>query len=284
MSPRHLELVASTGGPITDDSLRQIQRGLVAFLFQGDETVRRYVAETDTVGAQERLGIYGDAYRLRLLEVLTVDFPGVRALVREDEFERLGLDYLYHHPSRHFSLRYFGSAMSRFLAQHEPWREWPWLAEMAAFEWTLSEAFDAANAPVATLDEVAAIPPLAWGEMRLQFHPSLRRLDLRWNVPAVWTARVQEAVPHDLATQETAGAWVVWRRALRNFFRSLPADEAWALDAARRGEPFAELCEGLCDWVSADQAPARAAGLLHSWVVNSLVSTIAWTLPEDRDD
>lgn len=69
-------------------------------------------------------------------------------------------------------------------------------------------------------------------------------------------------------------AWVVWRQDLKNFFRSLSVDEAWALDAVRNGETFATVCEGLCEWIDPQNVALHAAGLMKQWITDSMVSGI----------
>jgi hypothetical protein len=223
--------------------------------------------------AEVRLGIYADAYRLRLLEALETDYPGLRALLGDTDFERLGRAYIDAHPSRHFSLRWFGQHLEAFLRNAPPYRDQPVLADMARFESAMTDAFDAADARVLGIDDMAGVPPEAWAGMRLALHPSVRRIDLGWTVPPFWKAVDAEQEP-DGPPQPTPQpiGWVVWRQALDTYFRSLEVDEAWALDTARRGETFAALCEGICEWVDPHNAPARAAGFLKQWIADGMVS------------
>lgn len=67
-------------------------------------------------------------------------------------------------------------------------------------------------------------------------------------------------------------SWLVWRQDLRTYFRSLSVDEAWAVDTAAGGSSFADICEGLCEWIDAQNVAAHAAGLLKRWVADGLVS------------
>jgi hypothetical protein len=46
-------------------------------------------------------------------------------------------------------------------------------AEMAAFEWALSLGFDAENASILTLQDLAAIPLKNWAALKFRFHLSL---------------------------------------------------------------------------------------------------------------
>ena len=57
-------------------------------------------------------------------------------------------------------------------------------------------------------------------------------------------------------------SWVIWRQELKTYFRSLPVDEAWAIDTAVAGGTFTEICEGLTEWIDAQNVAVHAAGLL----------------------
>ena len=287
-----------------------LQSDFQAFLLNGDERMLNRVAGTAKVSAPARLAIYYDAYRLRLLEALDRNYPVLHAWLGDEAFERLGLAYLATHPSAHFSIRYFGHRLPEYLTTAKDWRDRPYLGEMAALEWALSEAFDAEDSSIMKLEDMAAIPPDAWPEMRFHFHASVCRLNLNWNVPVIWKAinqaiaaekngaacRGESSATPSLFQEEGRGrddhlitdvtapiaaehpqSWLIWRRDLKTFFRSLSVDEAWALDAARSGDSFAGICEGLCEWIDAPNVAMHAAGLLKRWITESLIdkSTLA---------
>jgi hypothetical protein len=287
-------------------ALADLQSDFQAFLLDGNERMLGRVTGTAKVSAETRLAVYYDAYRLRLLEALASNYPVLRAWIGEEEFENIGIAYVAAHPSRHFSIRWFGHLLPEFLAATQPWQDKSSLAEMAALEWALSEAFDAEDGTVIGVEDMAAIPAPAWPGMRLQFHPSAQRLDLRWNVPMIWKA-VNRNLDGEKSTASCRGetsatpsagkeqrgdapaltdvpapmeheypqAWLVWRQDLKTWFRSLSVDEAWALDAAMTGENFAAICEGLCEWIDAQNVALHAAGLMKQWITDGLVGGIA---------
>ncbi|MCU7833468.1 MAG: hypothetical protein KZQ56_12985, partial [gamma proteobacterium symbiont of Lucinoma myriamae] len=96
--------------------------------------------------------------------------------------------YLNKKPSQHFSLRYFGHQMSSFLSVTEGYKEQTILAEMAQFEWLLREAFDAADKSYLNMEELQKIAPERWPELKFDFHPTVNRVDLRFNIPQLWQA------------------------------------------------------------------------------------------------
>jgi hypothetical protein len=252
-----------------------LQADFQSFLLRGDERMLDRVVGSAKANAPRRLAIYYDAYRLRLLEALDSNYPVLHAWMGDDEFEKLGLAYLEAHPSTHFSIRYFGHRLSEFLASAETYRDKPYLGEMAALEWAMSEAFDALDSPGVDLDAMASIPPEAWPEMRLALHASVHRLDLRWNVPAIWKAIKEDQAPEEPSAGEWPQPWLVWRQDLKIFFRALSVDEAWAIDAARAYEPFASICEGLVEWIDAQNVALHAAGLLKRWMIDGMIVNIA---------
>lgn len=256
------------------NGLRRLQEDFQDYLLTGDGRVQARVLGSEQVSTTERLSIYADAYRLRLLEALDTDFPGLRALLGDAEFDAMGRAYIAAHPSPYFSLRWYGDRLSEFLRTTEPYSKYPAFAEMAEFEWAKSDAFDAAEATLASIADMAAIPPAAWPGLHFRFHPSVRRLDLRWNVPTVWKADDAGTEPPALECAEYPIAWLLWRQDLLTYFRSLSVHEAWGLDALRRGASFADMCEGLCEWINAPEVAVHAAGLLKQWLTDGLIAEI----------
>jgi len=223
---------------------------------------------------ERQLAVYIHAYAARLKEVLASDYPAVLMAIGEDAFERLSQAYLETHPSHYFSLRDFGARLASFIAGEPAYDELPWLAELARFEWALGQAFDAADSAIGTIDDMAAIAPRDWPDLGFDIHPSLQRLDLRWNIADMWSSLTAEQPKPVTATETEAIPWLVWREQLTTRFRSLGFDEQAALDCARTGGSFGEICEQLTAFVDADAVPLRAATLLKAWLAQGLIIAI----------
>lgn len=249
-------------------SLAQLQSRVTAAILAAESSD---IAPLDGRAPERGLRVYIDAYRLRLIESLATDFPGLQALTGVDTFGELARTYVEQHRSRHYSLRNYGQGLPSFLRTAMPWAariEW---AEMAVFEWCMSEVFDAADEESLQPEALAQLPSADWGECFLQPAPTFRILPLHTNVPALWKCQqATEALP-DVIKTEDATLWLVWRHQMTVYYRALEADEVWALDAMR-GASLADLCAGLCRWHDPGQVPARAAALLRRWVDESLIS------------
>jgi hypothetical protein len=255
-------------------ALHNLQSDFQQYLLTGEGAFVDGIVGDARIDAATRASIYYEAYRLRLAEALETDFDALRAYLGEEKFDDLCRDYVGAHVSDHYSIRHYGRHMARFLAETEPWRDEPFLAEMAAFEWAMVDAFDAADAPPATTADMEQVPPERWPAMTFSLHPSLQRLNLSWNAPAVWNAvDRKEPLPVAVKSPYPIG-WMVWRQGLQIYFRSLSVDQAFALDAMRAGESFAAICEGLCEWIDAQHVALHGAGLLKQWLEDGLIRDV----------
>ena len=255
-------------------ALSNLQKEFQNYVFKRDRRMEREVVGTRRASAKTRLGIYSGAYRLRLLEALDTDYPALRALAGDDEFEKLGYAFIESHPSPYYNMRWYGGELAEFLKTTPPYNEHPVLNEMAAFEWIMALAFDAPDDPVVTVEDMAKIPGDAWPALVFTPHASLQRLNLEWNVPSFWKAVDKKEAPEPPLKNEFPIGWVLWRRELNIYFRSMSVEEAWAMDAMRSGNTFAEICGGLCEWIDELQVAQHAAGMLKGWIAEGMIKEV----------
>lgn len=138
-----------------------------------------FIKPNDRLTSFERLEIYNRQYWYRLKDCFYDDYPGLRALLGPDRFEKLACAYLTSHPSKSFTLRNLGSRLLGFL-QAEP----KWIAgcreaamEVARLEWAHIEAFDNEALPPLDTDSLLGVDP---SSIRLRLQPHLGLLQLRY--------------------------------------------------------------------------------------------------------
>lgn len=254
--------------------LRRLQLELQRHLLTHDGSIADAIVNAPPLPVAERLEIYAHGYRVRLVEALAETYPLLQRLLGDDDFTALAESFVAAHPSVHRSIRWYGRELADHLSRTPPHAEQPILAELTQLEWTLAEVFDAPDARPQTRAAFAAVDPSAWSELRFEFHPSLRRLLLRWNTAAAWHALNNEQTPPYPECAEHAVPWLLWRQGLQNYFRSMAADETLALDCALRGHSFGEICEALSEWLPEQEIPLRAAGLLGAWADSGIIVAI----------
>ena len=250
--------------------LYRLQQGMMAWMIEKNPDIQKDIASTKGVSTEIRLAVYGNGYGYRLIDALSENYPAVHTLLGDESFFEMTYAYMKAYPSKHFSLRFFGSELEDFLSNS--YGETPVLAEMARFEWALRNSFDAKNQITIDMAALQQIPLESWGNLKFSFHSSVSRLNHEWNTPQLWAAIDEGADPIPPEKLEYPYSWLVWRKELLNYYRSLDVDEAWALDAAMQGESFEALCGGVCEWVDEEHAPTRVAGFLSLWIQDELLT------------
>lgn len=250
----------------------ELQRAVQRHVVHGDTAVLPEVNESDKVPLTVRLGIYSNAYRLRLIEGLGANYPQLQSLLGDEKFQALALEYIEAHPSVHFSIRWFGAELETYLRQTRPTQ--PWFAELAQWEWALANAFDATDATPIDAAVLAGIEPERWWTLRFELHPSLQLLALETNCASIYKALANEAEPPDPVQLSSAQHWLLWRLELTSRFRSAQPSEVRALTLVRAAGTFEDLCEALCEWYPDEEVPAQAATLLKLWVAEGLIVAV----------
>ena len=128
------------------------------------------IEEGGKIGPKQRLFIYSHAYKARLIETLEEDFSVLHSLVGDDMFNDICLKYIDDFPSKHPSLRYFGQHMPVFLKNSNDFSNLIPAIEMAEYEWTFNDVFDAVDKNAIKFDDVATIAPDAWTTLRFNYN------------------------------------------------------------------------------------------------------------------
>jgi len=249
----------------------EFQRGILT----GDDTVLGEILDSPREKRETLYGVYRYAYGSRLVEAMRNDHALLHSYLGDEMFDEMGHAYVKARPSEHPNLRWFSQGLPEFLKSAEPYCNHPVLADLAALEKALNDAFDAAEGPVLDLTAMAAFAPEQWNDLTFRPHPSATRFDLSTNAAAVWLALKNDETPPDAVTLEQPSRILVWRQDTTPMFRELPAEEAMMWDEAANGIPFGVLCEMLATYDDPDGAAARGAGYLHGWITSATLTAVS---------
>lgn len=223
--------------------------------------------DNSTTGLQA----YRDAYLLRIDEALRTDFDAVHQILGDDDMLALTSDYIEQYPSRHPSIRWIGRSLPQFIADSTHWSRLPLLPAVARFEWAKSCLFDQENSPIATLEDLQAIAPELWGDMRLELISALTLESLPANVPPI-CQQLGNRENISSPSAEPNEPWLLWRKEMVVHWRSLDEIERLALKAVLSGATFAELCQQMTSHLDEDQVPTMAMQLLLQWCNDQIIS------------
>ena len=157
-------------------------------LMEGDDSVLAEILDSSKEKRDTLLGVYRNAYVIRLRSFLINDYPALLALMGEEDFDRLAWSYIMARPSKHANARWYSDGLPEFISLTSPFSDRAELGELARFEQALADAFDAREAPVVSLTDLAAIPPDDWSHLVFTPQPSVCRLNFQTNAVAIWRA------------------------------------------------------------------------------------------------
>ncbi len=267
----------STGADASEQAptLAELQARFQDALMGDDERVLDLIAENARERTEVLLGVYRNAYVVRLIDFLKNDYPKLAELTGDEQFIKLARSYIAAHPSRTPNARWFGAKFPEHLATSDLAREHPVLAELARFEKALNDAFDAPDAPCVGLEHLAAIAPENWPELTFAPHPSVELLRLETNAVAIWQALEADETPPAPERLAEPQQLLVYRQALTAHFRALGAEEAMMWREAVRGVAFGVLCEMVATFGGEADAPMRAGTYLKGWLEAGLLAGTA---------
>lgn len=168
-------MAAAVMQPLTEDERMRIRNSAGQPM---SEVAGQFILPNHHLTAFERLEIYNRQYWFRLQGAFADDFPALRSVIGSARFEALTNAYLEANPSRSFTLRNLGSKLHDWLADHPQWAG-PHLVlalDVVSVEWACVEAFDSADFPPLTAEEVTSIH----GDSRLSLQPHLQLLALTY--------------------------------------------------------------------------------------------------------
>lgn len=223
------------------------------------------------MSAVERIDIYANMYFYRIHDCLRDDFPALRAVLGEIDFHDLITDYLLAHPPTHFSLRHAGRHLADYLSDHPFAEARPYLADLAALEWSVMEVFDAPDAEPLAATTFGTIPQDRWPDLRLQVTPAFQLLRSPWPVHTAWQRTQDGEALGNLELQPQPTILRVWRQDLRVFQRPIDAAEDAGLTAILAGASFADVCQRIVEHDPAADAQ-RAFALLGKWITDGLLT------------
>lgn len=209
------------------------------------------------------LDIYQNNYRAQLAGCLEESFPVTFAWLGGEAFHTAVVAHVEAVPPSSWTLDLYPRDFPATVRDLYP--EDPEIAELAALELALSEAFVAIDTPPIAID----LASVDWDHAQFEFVPSLAVHCLSTNAPAIWSAIVAGDNPPPAIILPERGAMMIWRTDERCRFRSISRGERDALSClSRPGTTFGSFCNDRPDDVD------EIGGWLGQWIADGIIAKI----------
>lgn len=117
--------------------LAEQQQRFVKSIISGefDSKFVELIKHSDKLPPQLAMGTYRNDYTARLTEALGDSYEGVWSVLGDEEFFNLAEEYLSRFTSQSYNLENLGEEIPVMLAEHPMTEDFPFLPELAQFEW-----------------------------------------------------------------------------------------------------------------------------------------------------
>jgi hypothetical protein len=214
-----------------------------------------------------RFAVYRNNVAVSLIASLAARYPVTRRLVGEDFFRAMARAYTAAEKPKSPVLIHYGGSFPAFIADFEPARNLPYLADVARLENAWVEAYHAAEAAPLTLVDLAGLDAESLAAARFDFHPATRILASDHPVASIWAAHQGpgEVAPIESWRPEQA---LITRPAAEVLLRALPPGGYAFVDALLKGASVADAHEAAD--VEDFDAGAHVVGLLEAGALAGL--------------
>lgn len=245
--------------------------------------VESIIKPNDRLTSFERLEIYNRVYWFRILSSLADDYPGLRAVIGQRNFDKVLHGYLLERPSESFTLRNLGSRLEAWLRDHRKLTSGRhrMALDMVRLEWADIDVFDSAELPKLLQADLGNLGE----DPKFQLQPYLRLLDLSYPVDdLLLKIRADEDPETDIASNVVLEReshtrrkrvrlprpkkvyLAVHRQEMIVYFKRLEPEAFALLRALQQGKHLSEAIEEAVDW--SNRNVKHVTGNLHGWFAN----------------
>ncbi|MBN8761722.1 MAG: hypothetical protein BGO61_13055 [Thiobacillus sp. 65-69] len=225
-------------------SLRELQLGFAEAIFSQETSEFAQEIAANGLSGEHRLAIYRNNVFTRLTEALRSVYPVVQQLVGEGFFKFASAEYISRYPSQSGDLHHYGRQFAEFLANFPPAAELSYLSDVARLEWACHEVFHEADHGPLALEQLQAVPPERYGDLKFRLHPAARLIASSFPVHRIWEVN-QPGYSGDQTLELAEGEvrLLVKRSARIVELYVLTSGEWCFLGMLADGRSFGEACE-----------------------------------------
>jgi len=191
---------------------------------------------------EERLSVYSNGYHARITDALKEVYEAVHHVAGHETFHRAAARYSAQYPSLEYNLSLAGRCFSAFLAKDKLTEKLPFLPDLSALEWKVSEAFHSFDRTPMSTEKVGAVPAEQWDAIIFDFQPSMSLIASAWPVFDIWRARKTPVDQIRVELKDRPQCVLVYRSALEVRCALISRTQFDLLASLKSGRTLGEAC------------------------------------------
>ncbi|MFK7827987.1 MAG: putative DNA-binding domain-containing protein [Oligoflexales bacterium] len=193
---------------------------------------------------EECLQIYTQAKKVRLCDTLHENFSACAKVIGDHNFFSICEDYLKIYTPESYSLEDYGSEFPFFLAERSVSEDFPFLPDLADFEWKFKDVFHAKHEIYDAQSMLGTVADFSQVILYLQANVRLVRSDFR--VKEIWDLRDKNETEIDWEPLISSSFLLLYRYDSRVFVKDLSQLEYDLMALVLSGHSIGKVMEEVC--------------------------------------
>ena len=217
------------------------------------------------------LEVYRNAKKVTLSESLYENFSACARVVGDKDFFSICEDYLNKHTSKYYNLEDYGDDFPCFLEKQSICNDFPFLYDLAVFEWKFKEVFHAKYQEYDAQRELANVADFSQIKLSLQAGTALIKSDFR--IKEIWDLRNSNEFEFDWEALLNPSLFFLYKVDDRIYIKDLQPMEYDLIALLLKGLSIGEVMENISeDYKSPDLK--RVEHTFQFLISNRLISQI----------
>ena len=221
----------------------KIQRLFLRYILYGEyHPSLDKLIKSNIINPMDRLNIYRNNTFISLQECLKSTFPVSQQILGEKFFTQAAKKYIVDFPPTNGCLTFYGESFSKFLSSLIEIKDWPYIIDVASFEYAMQQSFYAEDYPVLTAEDLSLIPAEKYGDLVLNFQPSLQLIQSFYPIDDIWSIHndhsIEQMVELKIIKAKNPENYLVYRLNNTVYFEKIDQDEADFIQHLKQGMPF----------------------------------------------
>ncbi|MGE5086175.1 MAG: putative DNA-binding domain-containing protein [Bacillota bacterium] len=234
-----------------------------------ESTLRSQLQPAGRLSVEQAFEFYHQGYISRLTEVLSETFESVRRVIGVEHFNNLCAQYIESHPSTSYNLNKYGHRFPQFLVTTALGKEWPFIEDLAHFEWIFKEL---ANAPTPDPLPTERIQEfLGNDDFKVTFVEAMRIFQSHYSLQGIWRARHEALFTLKNFKWNQPESLLLFKKEDGTHVISLDPIEAEILLELQEGR---SISQALADFANL-MSPQKTTKLLHLMMKAGIIDDIS---------
>jgi len=140
----------------------------------------------------DRMDVYSHGYYARVADSMAKDFPIISWTLGRKAFDELVKEYIQNFPSHEYNINIVGKRFSTFILTHRLLQQYPFLLDLACYEWCLLECQSREWKQGVDFNQFQSLSMEQWIDSRFSFQPSIILVHSSWALDHLHTASINK--------------------------------------------------------------------------------------------